>query len=234
MLRATAFAPIGFVTGSALLLVRLPPSAGQHRNDRAAWRGHPSCDIDQPSGAGLAAGHEDHPVREGWPMPSLDPSEPDRLRRLGLRFIPLTDHTFQRHSFGIEIRIDGRLLLDIVRDIEALSVTDVAGAYEPASPLGLLSELSVGEGRRAPFLLIEHPGWRIDLLICDCGIPSCWSLTAEVRMEADHVRWVNLESNLSLSQGVHYDGLGPLVFDRSQYIDEVNRLVQALAAGTGG
>ena len=157
-----------------------------------------------------------------------------QTRRLGLRFMPLADHTFQRHSFCVEIRIDGRLLIDMVRDIEALYVTSVAGAYEPASPLHLMNDLDPERPADDPFLRAGHAGRALDLLICDCGIPSCWSLTARMLLDADRVRWTELESNLNHSQGVRYDGLGPLVFERASYVAEVRQLATAFADALKG
>ena len=152
-----------------------------------------------------------------------------RLRRLGLRLVPLRGPDRLGESLGVEITIDGRPLIDLVRDVEARFPKGPPGSYWPTS----LLYLGLMRTRRNGTVTHDVPGYfqhphALYLLVCACGEASCWCLTAEVTADAETVAWRRLRSTLGARCGGRYDALGPLVFDRRAYFREVARLAPAI------
>jgi hypothetical protein len=124
------------------------------------------------------------------------------------------------------VRIDGRPLLDIVRELEAPIAAadgqpDLAGKYDYLSAASVLapSRQLLGEAARPS---LEY-GDRVSVLECECGCEGCWPLLMRITVTEDRVTW-------SDPQQWHRDHWGylsgwQLVFDRRQY-------EQALAAPT--
>lgn len=88
--------------------------------------------------------------------------------------------------------IDGRELLDIVRDIERpiaklTSEATLAGGYDYLNADDVLppSEHLLGKPARP---LLEYAG-RISILECECGFEGCWPLTLSVIATDNIVEW---------------------------------------------
>ena len=106
--------------------------------------------------------------------------------------------------------IDGRPLLDIVRDFETAMGFDVPGEYDGIVPaffrFGPLEEHYLGKGPRTG---------HAQVLGCGCGEAGCWPLFVAVTAGPGTVTWSEFEQ--PHRPGRDYSGLGPLVFERAAY-----------------
>jgi hypothetical protein len=139
-------------------------------------------------------------------------------------------------SLGIQYLINGRDLLEMVRDIEAPFAAreghpDIAGGYG-ALPLREFEDApryflgDAGEGAW------PGPPWT-NLYVCgSCGVAECWPLYVQIQSTNDSVRWHSFrqphrdKASAAGRSGRHwqYDQLGPFTFDRTMYEREVDRL----------
>ena len=116
------------------------------------------------------------------------------------------------------IRVDGRPLIDLIRDLESASAAadgqpDLAGKYGYLSAADALfpSRQLLGEAVR-PLLAYDD---KVSVLECECGCEGCWPLLMQITVTEDSVIW-------SAPRQHHRDHwLYPpdwqLVFDRRQY-----------------
>ena len=124
----------------------------------------------------------------------------------------------------IDIYIDGRFLVDIIREVEtpffAAEDSDtggfVAGGYLSLSRLDsyLPSRNLLGEPFQHYFDIEPdniHYGKSI-LLGCTCGITECWFLVAQITLTATTVQWSRIGQ---FHRNCEYDL--EFVFDRQQY-----------------
>lgn len=157
-----------------------------------------------------------------------DPDSPPKQRRLGVAVVPLPTID----DIGVEISIDGRPLLDLVRDAESRFGGEPAGSYAaaPLHYLGLVAE------RRDGRLVHAGPGAfdgrkAVPLLVCTCGQAGCWSLEADIHVDEEAVRWSNFSSTLSQRlRGANYKSIEPLVFERKAYFKALARLAPAIGS----
>ncbi len=125
----------------------------------------------------------------------------------------------------IDILIDGRNLIDMVREIELPFATaegspDMAGAYT-----GLLANrpddlLDALLAREEDFAGSE--GTNAVLICAGCGELGCWPLTVRITMDDKTVTWSGFEQPHRIDPappGIpwRYDNLGPFVFDHGEY-----------------
>lgn len=140
----------------------------------------------------------------------------------------------------VAIFINGRDLIDIVRDVELPMAQregsrEIAGSYEPmwAEAFFAPSRQLLGE----PHEWFQNNIWehedKIVLFRCgDCGIDDCWPLVVKITLQDDTVSWSEFEHPRRCATGPggdkvgpwEYDKLGPFVFDRMQYEAELARL----------
>lgn len=117
------------------------------------------------------------------------------------------------------LRVDGRPLLDIIREIE----TPIATAAGQPSLAGGYSYLNAEEVIYPSRLLLGEPNGpmpeystRVPILECECGCPGCWPLLVRVSLTDDAVTWSDFRQP-------HQDNwIYPdvrFVFDRHQYED---------------
>jgi len=118
------------------------------------------------------------------------------------------------------VRIDGRELLDIIRDAEQplaakADEPDLAGKYDYHNIKDVLypSRHLLGDPIRP---LLEYDG-KISILECECGCEGCWPLIADVNVAEHQIEWCNF-------QQVHRDNWNfpddfRFTFDRTQMED---------------
>jgi hypothetical protein len=132
----------------------------------------------------------------------------------------------------VDVAVDGVPLIERVREVELpyaeAEEIERAGEY-PDSPPGTLSRelagayLALSTNFAWPSrhylgepLELPHGGDHGEtmLLGCTCGINDCWALLARIALVDDTVTWSRFRNN---SRDWDLSGLGPFVFDRSQY-----------------
>jgi hypothetical protein len=130
---------------------------------------------------------------------------------------------------GVEIRINGIPLPDLVRPVElpfaeAEGKPKIAGAYSglPASTHLPPSRHFWGESQSG------RADSKVELLGCgDCGEIGCWPLLARIIVGPDRVVWSDfLQPYRSDPEEVaawRYDGLGPFEFERADYEASLRR-----------
>ncbi|HST57120.1 MAG TPA: hypothetical protein VLK84_00440 [Longimicrobium sp.] len=120
---------------------------------------------------------------------------------------------------GVEVRIDGHDLRDLVRAVElphaaADGQPDLAGSYDGLPP---------GEWVLPP---ADGKGHVVAVLGCTCGVTECWPLLVRITRKADVVVWSDFRQP---RRGWPHEGLGPFTFDRAQY----DSALAALTAESG-
>ena len=131
---------------------------------------------------------------------------------------------------GVRIIVNGRELIEIVQEVELGFATreghpDLAGAYSYFGPMCVFlpARHFLGEPMHD---WSDGPG-RIYLLSCTCGIPDCWPLSVRVELREHEVVWSDFRQRHRGPQSETgewcYDGLGPFVFDRHNYEQELGK-----------
>jgi len=123
----------------------------------------------------------------------------------------------------IEIYIDGRNFIEMVRDHEmpfalAEGAVLIAGSYRsPSCCIGLPTTSYFQEEDPSQ----ENFEPKVDILECTCGVYGCWPLRGRITVGGDCVIWFDFEQPHRSShhpQGPWtYENFGPFVFDRQQY-----------------
>jgi len=115
----------------------------------------------------------------------------------------------------VQVLIDGRDLLDRVKEVELPQATadgqpDLAGSYQGLTPeqWEALPE-QYGDGRAA-------------VLGCICGEVGCWPFRVRITWRSDTVTWSDFQQQ---NRGWSHETLGPFVFAREQYEAAVARAV---------
>ncbi|WP_374566178.1 hypothetical protein [Ideonella sp.] len=126
---------------------------------------------------------------------------------------------------GVELKIDGCNFIDLVREVEQpqakrLGQLSIAGAYEwVANTAALRKELAEGG---------QDPDDKIMVLACECGEPGCWPLLARIQVNEAEVVWSEFEQPHrgpdSAAGHWRYDELGPFVFSRTKYVEQLEKL----------
>jgi hypothetical protein len=136
----------------------------------------------------------------------------------------ITFTTTQDKYAGVHITINGRDLIEIVRNIELPFATregspNIAGAYSglPAATVFFPSRHFVGE----PEPLYTDGDGRVYALLCECGEPGCWPLSVRIELREHEVVWSDFRQP---HRGPHiktgewrYDALPSFTFDREAY-----------------
>jgi hypothetical protein len=133
---------------------------------------------------------------------------------------------------AVDVFVDGRNLVDILREVELLFATregkpDLAGRYVglPPEDIFLPSPRLLGE----PTTYYDHdsPDGKIAVLGCVCGEPGCWPFRVKITFQDDVVIWSGFEqphrAGYEKVSAWRYDEMQPLVFDRTQYLSALNQ-----------
>ncbi len=133
-----------------------------------------------------------------------------------------------KHPDEVAILINGCDLIDRLREVELpFAIREghpsIAGSYQGLSSHELFEDAEVLLGK------VHPPGSKTTLLGCTCGFPDCWPSYVKITVEKDHIIWNDFEQpHRGASKGADqwsYEALGPFVFDRAQYMGEVERMV---------
>ena len=129
----------------------------------------------------------------------------------------------------VRILINGIDLIETAREIEAPFAEAeehprISGAYQPLPAEGILPPSQHFLGR--PEGVYVYDG-RVQLLAChSCGEPGCWPLTVMISVHKDTVIWSDFKQPRRGPNSIlhwRYDNLGPFVFDRQPYEDELEK-----------
>jgi len=131
---------------------------------------------------------------------------------------------------GVRIIVNGRELIEIVREVELAFATreghpDLAGDYSYFGPMCVFlpARHFLGE----PIHDWTDAIGRIYVLSCICGMPDCWPLSVRVELREDEVVWSDFRQRHRGPQSKAgewcYDSLGPFVFDRRNYEQELGK-----------
>lgn len=114
----------------------------------------------------------------------------------------------------VEIYIDGKKLIDIIRVIET-PYTEVPGAYGHVSPYDLYDDLCTATDGHSYSCL-----YGVYLFCCrGCGEPGCWSVTCKVKEDEKFVYWYSFEhEHRDWSYNLNYR------FDKTAYAQAMEKL----------
>ena len=136
------------------------------------------------------------------------------MNRLGLRLQRAQLKEIGQQVVGVFI--DETNLVELARIAElpharADGHPETAGNYDGMLPLDwvTLPEQDDADGRAA-------------VLGCTCGEVGCWPLRVRIVETPQRVRWSDFQQPHRPNWS--HEGLGPFVFDRTQYDDEVARI----------
>ena len=129
------------------------------------------------------------------------------------------------------IRVDGRDLIDVVREIEG-PIAAAAGEPTLAGKYGYLnirllvppSQHLLGKAARP---LLEYDDGQVSLLECECGCEGCWPFVATI--EADDARVVWSHFRQPHRDNWRYPDDLRLVFYRSQYEEALRKAAEQAA-----
>lgn len=120
---------------------------------------------------------------------------------------------------AVEIYIDGREILEIIREIEIPYVEEdehvFAGDYGHVSPKSLYGELSSATDEGS----FSH-SWGVYLFCCgSCGEPTCWSVTILVKEDGESVYWYDFRhEHMAWDYNLTYR------FEKNQYARAMQKL----------
>jgi hypothetical protein len=143
----------------------------------------------------------------------------------------LTPHSY---GAGVQILIDGQDLIELARGVEGPVVAATGDTASPGSYSGLAAEDYLPPSRH--FLGERGREWwggKTELLACGhCGDVGCWPLVARIAATPPQVVWSDFEQPHRLERDCgdgawRYDGLGPFVFDRTQYEAALRQAAEA-------
>lgn len=109
--------------------------------------------------------------------------------------------------------IDGRDLVEWVREFEVPFAGPLAGAYSPIRSEEVAPLSDSLPGRPTP--IYSGGDGRSILLECECGEPGCWPLDARVVVTDESVTWTDFRQ--PYRPAWDYGQFGPFVFKREQY-----------------
>jgi hypothetical protein len=147
------------------------------------------------------------------------------MNELTFRLIPPTEFD----PGEVRIFIDGRDLVDLVRDVE-LPFATAAGDPGRAGDYAGLELRAVAPPSRhfwgKPLFEIYESDGLTQLLECaGCREPGCRPLYCRVDVDDNRVRWSEFRASMTASRSEwDYSPLGPFEFDRTRY----DAVVQAL------
>ncbi|QIN82350.1 hypothetical protein GBA63_06555 [Rubrobacter tropicus] len=116
----------------------------------------------------------------------------------------------------VDIFVNGRSLLDLVREVELPFATrdgrpDRAGSY-----VGLPAEAIFMPSRRLLGVPDDrYDDWEGRISVLGCGVVGCWPLHARITVQDDAVVWDDFEQ--PHRRRWRHDRLGPFVFEREEY-----------------
>ncbi|HWI51287.1 MAG TPA: hypothetical protein VNT01_04020 [Symbiobacteriaceae bacterium] len=138
------------------------------------------------------------------------------MDRLTLQVVQLTLEGYSQKNDFVNVIVNGRNMVDIIKEVELPFAGDLAGDYHQLTPAYFLQELKRGS-----------PVW---ILGCPCGEPGCWPLQVSVGVTDSTVVWSRFEQPYRSSRepGNEYWDYGNLgfTFDRGEYEAEVRKLEQ--------
>ena len=125
-------------------------------------------------------------------------------------------------GFMVNIRVDGRSLAEIMRDVEARMAANeghpsLAGGYNAIGRPDNPGEYYVG---------IHSQQWgesetKTLLLDCECGCPGCWPLLCRIEVLGDAVTWRDFEQPhrgpASKASFWDYSAFEGFTFSKEQY-----------------
>jgi hypothetical protein len=139
-------------------------------------------------------------------------------------------HRFRSPRSGaevLELRVDGRNLIDLVREAEAASAagdaqSELAGSYVGPDLWRITDIRAHLLGRHDR--LFDYEG-RTELLLCgDCGEAGCWPFAVRITVDEHTVRWGDYQQ--PHRPHWRYDRLPEFVFDCRQYEAAIARVIQ--------
>jgi hypothetical protein len=130
----------------------------------------------------------------------------------------------------VEVDIDGRPLIDRLREFEAPlaareGAPNIAGAYAGlvARLVRLPSRHFYGDATSS----YAYPP-KIAVLECQCGSPGCWPMVCQVSVDDETVTWSDFEQphrRADHPSGLwDYSTFGPFVFKRAEYEMALTRI----------
>jgi hypothetical protein len=72
--------------------------------------------------------------------------------------------------------------------------------------------------------------FRTAVLMCECGEDGCGDLSATVTIARTHVIWSHFGSRYGSKHDCSYEEMGRFTFDRTQYFDAINRMIDEMGA----
>lgn len=119
--------------------------------------------------------------------------------------------------YAVSFFVDGRSLLDMIREFESAFAQDLAGSYANHY-FGNYTET---------FLLGGQPeygekGDKTELLSCgDCGCLGCWPFATRIYVNGDAVVWDKFEQP---HRTWSYTDFGPFMFDLKEYSNAIKQI----------
>lgn len=109
--------------------------------------------------------------------------------------------------------VNGRSLIDYVKEIEAEYNSGLAGLYDGIRPDRLLKGLKNAA-----------PGGESYILECDCGVPGCWPVVMYIMQTENSYIWKNFRHDHR--DEWDYSNMPIFEFDREQYEKALDTLEQ--------
>ena len=127
---------------------------------------------------------------------------------------------------AVSISINGRDLVQIVREMKLPFAArdgkpDLAGGYVGLSPSEVFFPSRRFLGESKTYYDNDSPDDKLAVLGCGCGEVACWPLLVRITLREDTVIWSDFEQPHRRHWRHH--GLGPFLFDRSRYLDALQR-----------
>lgn len=142
-------------------------------------------------------------------------------------------------SFSISNQtMNGKVFPIVLAQVDSVPFTDLVAAFETSqgwSPTGGYAGLDTAMRSYCPWIdyfkgycgSLGHNEEKTALLVCQCGVYTCWPLLAAIETDYETMTWSRFEQPHRPERD--YSAFGPFTFDWQEYIDALDDLMEQTA-----
>lgn len=152
------------------------------------------------------------------------------MNHFEIKIVESSNESFDSYK-EVKMLIDGIDLIEILKKFELPFATrenhaDIAGAYSGIPTEYITSDQLLGKCN----LFYGDNSNKVPVLECECGCEGCWPFAVKITETDSSIIWSDFEQPHRSDEEIQpiwdYSDLCPFEFDKTQYIEELNKLAQ--------